>query len=543
MVGVGGPHSEYWSEFGKFGDFWLHGGYIDFEGTLGTVMGRPRKDELVDLSRAHDITVGMIERLACPVDREQVFLRSSKVDGLRVRCTRAGAKSWVYESKVAGRTFRRTIGPVTALTIDEAGAKALTLAALVKVEKVDPREVDRERAQAQAQTLEAARLKAERLAAEQAAREVKVSEAWAAYLSDRQPLWRERTYRDHVDLAHLGGETRKRSDKLTKPGPLAALMNTRLVDLTDEAVREWARVEAAERPARARLALRLLKAFLRWASAEPAYRDLTDPAAASGKKTREVVGSPRKRNDCLQREQLKAWFSAVRALPNAVVSAYFQILLLTGARREELARLRWEDINFRWKGIRLADKVHDEGREIPLTPFVEFLLSNLPRRNEWVFASVRAVDQSPKGVNRRSRYHAVRGSEAPAGDMVEVSASGRITDPSDSHRRACAAAGIDGLTLHGLRRSFASLCEWLEIPGGVSAQIQGHAPQGVREQNYIRRPLDLLRVHHEAIERWMLQEAGIDVLACNQKSRLRVASKSGKAGEASQSATASGDHA
>jgi hypothetical protein len=32
----------------------------------------------------------------------------------------------------------------------------------------------------------------------------------------------------------------------------------------------------------------------------------------------------------------------------------------------------------------------------------------------------------------------------------------------------------------------------------------------VREQNYIRRPLDLLRVHHEKIEAWILKEAGID---------------------------------
>lgn len=80
-----------------------------------------------------------------------------------------------------------------------------------------------------------------------------------------------------------------------------------------------------------------------------------------------------------------------------------------------------------------------------------------------------------------------------------TSASGRLTEPSIAHRAACAAAGLR-VTLHGLRRSFASLCEWLDIPGGISAQIQGHAPQGVREQNYIRRPLDLLRVHHEKIE-------------------------------------------
>lgn len=56
--------------------------------------------------------------------------------------------------------------------------------------------------------------------------------------------------------------------------------------------------------------------------------------------------------------------------------------------------------------------------------------------------------------------------------------SGGVRYPVTAHRRACAAAGLESLTLHGLRRSFACLCEWLDIPGGVSAQIQGHRPQG-----------------------------------------------------------------
>jgi integrase len=66
------------------------------------------------------------------------------------------------------------------------------------------------------------------------------------------------------------------------------------------------------------------------------------------------------------------------------------------------------------------------------------------------------------------------------------------------------------MTLHGLRRSFASLCEWTETPAGVAAQIQGHKPQGVREQNYIRRPLDLLRMWHVKFEAWILEQAGIE---------------------------------
>jgi hypothetical protein len=48
------------------------------------------------------------------------------------------------------------------------------------------------------------------------------------------------------------------------------------------------------------------------------------------------------------------------------------------------------------------------------------------------------------------------------------------------------------------------------MPAGIAAQIQGHAPQGVREQNYIRRPLDLLRMWHEKIEAWILEQANIN---------------------------------
>ena len=78
------------------------------------------------------------------------------------------------------------------------------------------------------------------------------------------------------------------------------------------------------------------------------------------------------------------------------------------------------------------------------------------------------------------------------------------------------------MTLHGLRRSFATLCEWTETPAGIAAQIQGHKPQGVREQNYIRRPLDLLRMWHVKIEEWMLEQAGIEFNQANVGYGLRV---------------------
>ena len=427
-------------------------------------------------------TAGRVSGFKCPPNKAQAFLWDATAPGLGLRATPAGKPAYVFQGVYQGATIRLTIGSPDAWSIPDAQAKARELQRLIDEGK-DPRELKREALAAHAEKQAAA-----------AANAVTVGEAWERYLEQRRPFWGERNYLDHVRMAQAGGEKRKRLPGVkTMPGPLAELMPLRLVELTAPAIEAWAAKEAQDRPARVRLALRLLKAFMRWAATEPDLKGKADPTATSAKKVREVAGKAKPKNDYLQREQLPAWFAHVRQIQNPAIAAYLQCLLLTGARREELAELKWEDVNFQWRGMELKDKI--EGRRaVPLTPFVAHLLATLPRRNEWVFSS-------------------------------PTSASGRLTEPSIAHRQACTAAGLE-LTLHGLRRSFASLCEWLDIPGGISAQIQGHAPQGVREQNYIRRPLDLLRVHHERIEAWILEQAGVQLMprqnpaSCAPLSRL-----------------------
>ena len=423
-------------------------------------------------------TAGRVSGFKCPPNKAQAFLWDATAPGLGLRATPAGKPAYVFQGVYQGATIRLTIGSPDAWSIPDAQAKARELQRLIDEGK-DPRELKREALAAHAEKQAAA-----------AANAVTVGEAWERYLEQRRPFWGERNYLDHVRMAQAGGEKRKRLPGVkTMPGPLAELMPLRLVELTAPAIEAWAAKEAQDRPARVRLALRLLKAFMRWAATEPDLKGKADPTATSAKKVREVAGKAKPKNDYLQREQLPAWFAHVRQIQNPAIAAYLQCLLLTGARREELAELKWEDVNFQWRGMELKDKI--EGRRaVPLTPFVAHLLATLPRRNEWVFSS-------------------------------PTSASGRLTEPSIAHRQACTAAGLE-LTLHGLRRSFASLCEWLDIPGGISAQIQGHAPQGVREQNYIRRPLDLLRVHHERIEAWMLEQADVQFDAQTEPGKLRM---------------------
>lgn len=318
---------------------------------------------------------------------------------------------------------------------------------------------------------------------------VTVKDAWTEYLKARKKDWSDRHYADHLELAKAGGEQAKRRKKgvKIKPGPLSKLMMLKLSDLTPERVEAWAKDQVAERAARARLAFSILRAFVNWCNEKPKYKGIVSPEACGTRIKKETIPRMKTKDDCLQREQLPAWFQAVRGYHNPVISAYLQSLLLTGARREELARLEWSDLDFKWQAMTIHDKVEGE-RTIPLTPYVAVLLSPLPRRNKWVFSSPAAR-------------------------------SGRLQEPRIPHKRALSAAstGIEGLTIHGLRRSFGTLSEWVEVPDGIVAQIMGHKPSATVEKHYRRRPLDLLRMWHEKIESWILEQAGIEIPKNDEK--------------------------
>lgn len=445
-------------------------------------MARPSKNQAPNLAERLNLTHGAIERLTCPEGKQQAFMRDSEAPGLRVRVTAAGAKSFVYESKLNRQTIRRTIGDVKSWTIEQARAEARRLAVVLDSGQ-DPREIERQQ--------QASLAKQRATAAIQA---VTVGEVWASYLIERRQHWGERHYKDHEQLARTGGETAKRGTRgrgVTIAGPLHPLMAIPLRDLTPPTIEAWAAREAQTRPTVARLALRLLKAFLSWCSEQSEYAPLlpsTNPARS--KKAREALGKPKAKDDSLLKEQLAAWFEAVRKISNPTIAAYLQTLLLTGARPGEVLALRWNDINVQWQGLTIRDKVEGE-RVIPLTPYVAHLLNSLPRRNAFVFASNR-IDNAP------------------------------LTDPNHTHDKACAIAGIEGLTLHGLRRSFGTLTEWLEVPAGVVAQIQGHKPSATAEKHYRVRPLDLLRVHHERIEAWILEQSNIQFNYTNEYAKLRL---------------------
>ena len=100
-------------------------------------------------------------------------------------------------------------------------------------------------------------------------------------------------------------------------------------------------------------------------------------------------------------------------------------------------------------------------------------------------------------------------------------ASGRIEEPRIQHVKALAAA-LPALPLHGLRRSFGTLSEWVEVPAGIVAQIMGHKPSAIAEKHYIQRELDLLHLWHVKIEAWILEQAGISFVPVQAGLRVVV---------------------
>jgi integrase len=445
------------------------------------------------------------ERVAgyqCDPGRQQTIFWDRKQQGLGLRVTASGRKAYIYEGRLFGKTLRITIGAPDAwplesyVTIDPTGQKIERLGARQEAARlkalldrnIDPREEKAEQRDAH----EARRLESHR-------QDATVGDAWRAYLDASRAKWSERHYKDHENLANTGGAEKRRGAGLTVPGPLAPLMRLKLSSLTADTIAAWLKAEAQNRPTNAEQSYRKLRAFIRWCEDRPEYSGIAAQNVYNARSVRDAVPRTNAKDDCLQREQLPAWFDAVRKIGNPTICAYLQALLITGARREEMAALKWGDVDFKWRSLSIADKV-EGSRVIPLTPYLASLLRELKRIND-----------TPPNVRqlRRLQGRGEKWQPSPWVFASKTAADGKLAEPRYAHNQALAAAGLPHVSLHGLRRSFWTLSEWVECPVGVVAQIQGHKPSAIAEKHYRRRPLDLLRMWHDKIEAWVLGQARI----------------------------------
>lgn len=292
-------------------------------------MARRKKDAPIELGESHDLSVGLIDALVCPSGKMQAFLRDRKTPGLRVRVTAGGAKSYVFEGKLNRQTIRHTIGDVRAWSIEKAQQEANRLRVLLD-SGTDPRELAREQV-------------AERAAreVEAASRTVTVADVWPRYMAEGKPkrrsAWKPRYIADLNKAASLGGEPKKRGKGTTKPGHLAGLMQLTLASIDQDVIREWYAYEAKTAPIQAARAVAMFSGFLGWCATKKDLRALVDKDAARASHLGDVLPGVNKRRDALEIDQLPAWFAGADKLRSRTAAAYLKALVLTGARREELA--------------------------------------------------------------------------------------------------------------------------------------------------------------------------------------------------------------
>ena len=428
-------------------------------------------------------TAPKVAGFTCPPGKAQAFKWDAATPGLGLRVTPTGKPAYIFQSRFQDKTLRMTIGSPDAWSIPQAQERARELQRQIDAGR-DPREV-----------------KAESIAADVAKRTAEVADVltvadvWPRYMAEGKPMrkaaWKPRYIADLKKAASLGGEPKKRGKGKTKPGHLAALMPLRLASIDQDTIREWYAKEAKTAPIQAARAVAMFSGFLGWCATKKDLRALVQKDAARASELGDVLPGVNKRRDALEIDQLPAWFAGTDKLQSRAARAYLQALVLTGARREELAGLRWADVDFQWQKLTIADKV-ESTRVIPLTPYMAHLIDSLPRHNEWVFASVR-LSSGRKGAPRV---------------WVKASASGHITEPAAPHANVLADAGIPHVSIHGLRRTFSLLGEAAGAPAGAIAQVMGHKPSAIAE-GYRPRSIDALRPYLAQIERFILDKAGI----------------------------------
>ena len=135
---------------------WLHGGYME---------RRVAKLAGADSMQRERLTPERIRRFTLPEGSAQAFLWDTEAPRLAVRAT-AGAKSFIFESKLDRRTLRVTIGDVRAWNLDDARTEARRLQTEID-QGNDPRQQKAERiaaAEAKRAAAEAAKAEADRQA-------------------------------------------------------------------------------------------------------------------------------------------------------------------------------------------------------------------------------------------------------------------------------------------------------------------------------------------------------------------------------------------
>lgn len=391
------------------------------------------------------LTKASIEALKAPASGYELYW-DDKTPGLGIRITASGAKSFIYQRRVNGRTRRITLDKFPRMGVELARKRVEKLAPKIS-DGIDP-------------VLEAKR---------EAATRVTLGEALDAYLESRD--LKARTVTD------IGHAMRGLKDWMGKP----------VKSLTPAMIETRHRKLGEKSEARANLTMRYLRAVLNFAASKWAD-DEGHPLIAYNpvKRLSAIKGWYRveRRNSVLKEHEIKPWWQAVEAMGEDPALRhgpeyrdYLLTLLLTGLRRSEALNLTWEQVDFKARSLTVTDTKNRETHTLPLPAYLLNLLKHRKERSagEYVFSA-------PDG-NRIDNFRLVtRAIEKQAGVHV---------------------------TPHDLRRTFATVAERLDIPHYALKRLLNHKMSADVTAGYIVTDVERLREPMEKITDFLLKAAGV----------------------------------
>lgn len=129
----------------------------------------------------------------------------------------------------------------------------------------------------------------------------------------------------------------------------------------------------------ANLAMRVLRALFNFAMGQ--YEDsqgrslITENPVKRLSQTRAWYRVER-RKTFIKAHELAPWYQGVQALENATLRDYLLLIVFTGLRRQEAAKLRWDQIDFKSRTLTITDTKNHEVHTLLLSDYLHNLLLN-----------------------------------------------------------------------------------------------------------------------------------------------------------------------
>lgn len=382
-----------------------------------------------------------------------------------VRVT-AGAKTYIVQARVDGKTVRVKLGKDYELTAD----KARKIAEELLGQMAGPNAVNLNREKAE----KAAKEKLESLTLGQVLEE----------------YCKEQNLRPNTVKQYQGLTKRCLTDWLDKP------LNLITKDMVLKKHRELSahkgpRSNSSGAHTQADEAMLIFGAIWTYAAAvhggAPGQQLLTENPTKILKQAKAWHKKVR-RHRVIEDHELKPWFDAVESLSvkrtgrvDRRIRDYLLFCLFTGLRRTEAATLKWSNVNLTAKYLKIdsADTKNHEEHRLPLSSFVHQLLIERfeAKTSEYVFP----------GQGR-----------AKGGHLVEV---------HDSLVKVAEITGIQ-FSLHDLRRTFLNLAERLDVSHYALKNLMNHKTSGDVTAGYLAARVERLRQPMQLITDFILKEAG-----------------------------------